>query len=167
MDTLHNLFPVFDDDQALYVLHAPRQNRSPGQTFLLKMVYSLACHCLPVNDNRLVDLSGSLYRESLIYIDTLLKDHSIEAVQGILLLALRSSFDATTGNIGQLVNFSYRLLIELSSHSVLQMSQTMGRLQCTVYCLTGLVAGALDRPYDVAEPVSHTAFFISFTKLDN
>lgn len=158
MNTLHDLFPVFDSDQDLYVLRTLRQD-SPGQTFLLKMVYSLACHCLPGNDNRLVDLSDALYREALIHIDTLLKDHSIEAVQGMLLLALRSTFDATTGSIGQLVNFSHRLLIELTSHSVLQMTQTTDRLQCTVYCLAGLVAGALDRPYDVSEPVSHMSIF--------
>ncbi|OJJ01272.1 hypothetical protein ASPVEDRAFT_82796 [Aspergillus versicolor CBS 583.65] len=130
MNTLHDLFPVFNSDQNLDVLHTLRQDSS-GQTFLLKMVYSLACHCLPGNDNRLVDLSDALYREALIHIDTLLKDHSIEAVQGMLLLALRSTFDATTGSIGQLVNFSHRLLIELTSHSVLQMTQTTDRLQCT------------------------------------
>ncbi|KAL4875190.1 hypothetical protein BJY04DRAFT_232840, partial [Aspergillus karnatakaensis] len=130
MVTVHEVFPVFDD-QALYFLQALREDPDPipGQVFLLKMVYSIACHCLSGNDNRLVYLSDVLYRESMLHIETIMKGHAVEAVQAILLLAIRSTFDAATGSIGQLVNFAHRLEIELSSDTVPQTTSIMQRLQ--------------------------------------
>jgi hypothetical protein len=33
------------------------------------------------------------------------------------------------------------------------MAPALQRLRCTIYCLAGQVISAMDRPYDVAEPV--------------
>ncbi|KAL3456115.1 hypothetical protein BJX64DRAFT_294419 [Aspergillus heterothallicus] len=153
LTVIHSAFPVFDDQPQLF-LRSLRDSHepSPWQTILLKMVYSIACHCLPGNDTRLLYISDAIYQEAVIYIESLMKEHRFEALQAIVLLAIRSIFDAKTGSVGQLVNFAHRLEVELSSHNVPEMAPALQRLRCTIYCLAGQVISAMDRPYDVAEP---------------
>ncbi|KAJ0420496.1 hypothetical protein BJY00DRAFT_323754 [Aspergillus carlsbadensis] len=127
---VHNAFPVFDDQPQLFLRSLRESSEpSPWQTILLKMVYSIACHCVPANDTRLLYISDAIYQEAVIYIESLMKDHRFEALQAIVLLAIRSIFDAKTGSIGQLVNFSHRLEVELSSHNIPEMIPALKRLR--------------------------------------
>ncbi|KAF9891708.1 hypothetical protein FE257_003720 [Aspergillus nanangensis] len=116
------------------------------------MIYSIACHCLPANDTRLVVLSDALYREAAVHIQCITRDQGIEALQAILLLALRSQFDANTGSLGQLVAFAHRLEIQLNSPETQERTATLQWLRCTVYCLSQQLSSALDRPYNLTEP---------------
>ncbi len=119
VQVLHKMYPVIDANQpCLQQPPGPSSNLSTFESFLSKMVCSIACHCLPGNDNSLVLLSDALYAEALVSLESITTDQDVEALQAILLLALRSLFDAQKGNIGQQVTFAQRLLTELGSRDV-------------------------------------------------
>ncbi|KAL4963620.1 uncharacterized protein BDV14DRAFT_209729 [Aspergillus stella-maris] len=137
VDTIHDVFPIFDEETLAILSSLPfGASDSPRRMVLLKLIYSIACHCLPANDNRLLMLSDSLYRDALVQFETVMKNHGLEALQTIVLLTIRSLFDATAGNIGQLVNFAHRFEIELSSHNIPEMVPILQRLQSTALAST-------------------------------
>ncbi|KAL4911376.1 hypothetical protein BDW74DRAFT_164888 [Aspergillus multicolor] len=127
LHVVDELFPVFDD-RPVDFLESIRNSINPAreQTFVLTIVYSIACHCLPGNDNRLVYLSNALYQESMAHFESVMKDNGVGALRAVILLAIHGIFDGRTGSIGQLVNFAHRLEIELSSHTI---PETISQLQ--------------------------------------
>ncbi len=160
VQVLHKMYPVIDANQpCLQQPPGPSSNLSTFESFLSKMVCSIACHCLPGNDNSLVLLSDALYAEALVSLESITTDQDVEALQAILLLALRSLFDAQKGNIGQQVTFAQRLLTELGSRDVEDARATLQRLQCAVYCIGSEAATVLDRPPAVIAPVSGTLVY--------
>ena len=151
LENLHPLFPVLDPDH-LFLRRAEPESTA-WDIFSQRMVCSIACHCLPGNDTRLELLSNALHREALSQIQVITRDQGIDALQAILLLALRSQFVADTASIGQLVAFAHRLEVQLSSREAQDTTPALKWLRCTLYCLSHQVSTALDRPYNHREPV--------------
>lgn len=154
-ETLHGLFPVVDRE--LPYLKEPPTSISglfPSESFMLNMVYSIACHCLPGNDRQLVLLSDAFYREALVHVEKITAELSLEALQAVMLLALRSIFDAQNGSLGQQVAFAHRLEVELSAREVDESAPELQQLRTSIFCIGNQVASALDRPSGLVESVS-------------
>ncbi|KAI1618602.1 hypothetical protein EDD36DRAFT_414265 [Exophiala viscosa] len=152
-DTLQELYPILDP--TLPYLEDPSFSRAdldPSECFNLYMVYSIACHCLPGNDCQLVLLSDTFYKEALTYADQVTAELTVEALQAVVLLALRSLYDAQNGSLGQQVAFAHRMEVELSTREVDEHSLLLERLRLAIFCVGTQVGTALDRPSGLIDP---------------
>lgn len=154
-EILDGPFPVLDRDLSFFRDRAvPIPELAPFESFTLHMVYSIACHCLPGNDSRLLLHSDAFYRQALVHAETVTAEISVQALQAVVLLALRSLFDPQNGSLGQQIAFAHRLEIELSARELHEISRTMSRLRSSIYCIGNFVATTLDRPPGLVEPAS-------------
>ena len=152
--TLHQVYPILNPDSP-FLTRPPRwADASPFEAFTLNMVYSIACHCLPGNNTQLTLLSETFYREALAHADKVTAELNLEALQGVVLLALRSLFDSQEGSLGQQVAFAHRLEVELSAKEMDETSSALDTLRSAIYCIGSQMATGLDRPSGLAEPVS-------------
>ncbi|KAK5213265.1 hypothetical protein LTR41_000844 [Exophiala xenobiotica] len=150
--TLHQVYPILDPDLP-FLTRPPRwADASPFEAFTLNMVYSIACHCLPGNNTQLTFLSETFYREALAHADKVTAELNLEALQGVVLLALRSLFDSQEGSLGQQVAFAHRLEVELSAKEMDETSSALDTLRSAIYCIGSQMATGLDRPSGLAEP---------------
>ncbi|EXJ92803.1 hypothetical protein A1O3_01357 [Capronia epimyces CBS 606.96] len=152
LETLHGLYPVLD--AALVYLTEPPTSLSDlaaSESFMLHMVYSIACHCLRANDCQLVLLSDSFYREALVHAEKITAELNLDALQAVLLLALRSLFDAQNGSLGQQIAFAHRLEVELGAREVEESTPALQQLRASIFCIGNQVASALDRPSGLVE----------------
>jgi hypothetical protein len=164
--TLHELYPILEP--SLPYLEDPSLSRadlSPSESFILYMVYSIACHCLPGNDCQLVLLSDTFYREALTHADQVTAELTVEALQAVVLLALRSLYDTQHGSLGQQVAFAYRMEVELSTREVEEHSSLLERLRLAIFCIGTQVGTALDRPTGLVDPVSTIRFSLARVNL--
>ncbi|KAL2434956.1 hypothetical protein ABEF95_011368 [Exophiala dermatitidis] len=159
-ETVHGLYPIIDG--ALPYLEEPPDSLSaltPSESFVLHMVYSIACHCLPGNDCQLLLLSDVFYRQALVHVERITAELNLEALQAVSLLALRSTFDAQNGNLGQQIAFAHRLEVELSAREVEDTTTpALRRLRTSIFSLGNQVATVLDRPSGLMEP-EEAAYF--------
>lgn len=155
-DTLQELYPLLDPTLPYWEEFSfSRADLNASECFNLYMVYSIACHCLPGNDCHLVLLSDTFYREALTYADQVTSELTVEALQAVVLLALRSLFDAQSGSLGQQVAFAHRMEVELSTREVVdEHSLLLERLRLAIFCIGTQVNTALDRPSGLSDPVS-------------
>jgi hypothetical protein len=155
-DTLQELYPILDPTLP-YWEHpsVSSADLNPSECFNLHMVYSIACHCLPGNDCQLVLLSDTFYREALTYADQVTAELTVEALQAVVLLAVRSLYDPQNGSLGQQVAFAHRMEVELSTREVAEEnSLLLERLRQAIFCIGTQVGTALDRPSGLIDPVS-------------
>ncbi|KIW17141.1 hypothetical protein PV08_04332 [Exophiala spinifera] len=151
--TIHQVYPILDPESALFSDPQRRQiELSPFEAFVLNIVYSISCHCLPGNNPQLALLSDTYHREALTYADKVTAELNLEALQAVNLLALRSLFDSQTGSLGQQIAFAHRLELELSAREVDETSHALIALRATTYCVGNQMATALDRPSGLVEP---------------
>lgn len=162
VDSLQGMYPILHPEASF--LQKPISQSlelSSWEIFALKMVYSIACHCMPANDTRLLLLSEILYKEATIFIEEITAEQNVEALQTILLLALRSQFDAQKGSIGQQIAFAHRLEIELTSREADDLVPILQRLRHIVFCLSVQMTTALDRPSALPTLVRFIALEVS------
>ncbi|EXJ90967.1 hypothetical protein A1O1_04074 [Capronia coronata CBS 617.96] len=152
LSTIHGLYPVLDPAMP-FLTECPTSltDMPTSELFMLHMVYSIACHCLPGNDRQLVLLSDTFYREALVHAEKITAELNVEALQAVLLLALRSLFDAQNGSLGQQVAFAYRLEVELGAREVEESTPALQQLRESIFCIGNQVATALDRPSGLTE----------------
>ncbi|KIV92822.1 hypothetical protein PV10_04088 [Exophiala mesophila] len=158
VDTLQGPYPILDSNSPF--LQRPLSHcdkLSPWETCSLKMVYSIACHCIPANDTRLVLLSDVLYKEATGYVEEITADQNVESLQTIVLLALRGQFDGRNGSAGQQIAFAHRLETELTSREADEAVPALQRLKRIIYCISNQVSTALDRPSGLAAPENLTS----------
>lgn len=160
MNALHKAFPIIDLEQAGVQQLLVGQNRSSWDLFLLHMIDSIACHCLPSNDCRLLLLSDALLKAALVHFDKLAIHHNIETLQAVLLLAVRSLFDAQNGNIGQKIAFANRLEMELRGLDEEENGSVLRRLRAVMYCLYSRFSSPLDRSSDFLKVVRPEPFLV-------
>lgn len=117
------------------------------------MVYSIACQCVPDRGNRLLSLSDACYTRALKHIDSATANLTVETLQSIALLALRSLFDPQKGNFGQLIAFAARLAIDIGGQDIPAWGDSMRNIYTSIYCMESQFATVLDRPLFLPEPV--------------
>ncbi|OAL33530.1 hypothetical protein AYO20_07216 [Fonsecaea nubica] len=123
---IHKVYPVFDWPSEFFIVTSQTYG---SNRFLL-----------------LVLLSDELYRHAVAHAEDVMSQISVEALQAVLLLALRCLFDPRKGSLGQMIAFSKSLMTELASRGVLENSPLELPLRCMLSCLDNLVGSALDRP---------------------
>ncbi|KAH0848638.1 hypothetical protein FOPE_02562 [Fonsecaea pedrosoi] len=146
---IHKVYPVFDWPSEFFTVTSQTYG---SNRFLL-----------------LVLLSDELYRHAVAHAEDVMSQVSVEALQAVLLLALRCLFDPRKGSLGQMIAFSKSLMTELASRGVLENSPLELPLRCMLSCLDNLVGSALDRPsgrpeMDVSQTLdlsNQTAFLTS------
>ncbi|RDW72227.1 hypothetical protein BP5796_08261 [Coleophoma crateriformis] len=137
------------------------QELLPSEAFILQMVYSIACQCVPDRGNQLLSLSDACYARALKNIDSATANLTVETLQAITLLALRSLFDPQNGNFGQLVAFAARLAIDIGGQDIPAWGENMRNIHTSIYCMERQFATALDRPPFLPEPTRSINFDIS------
>jgi hypothetical protein len=152
--TVHKAYPVFDWPQEFLTTTSPADVSNGFLFYIRPMVYSIACHCLPRNDPRLVLLSGGLYRQAVASAEDIMSRVSVEALQAVLLLALRCLFDPREGSLGQQITFAKSLMMELARRGLFENTPLELPLRHTLCCLDNLVGSALDRPSEFPVMVS-------------
>lgn len=151
---IHNAYPVFDWPMEFDTTTTPAEESSNVMRFIRPMVYSIACHCLPGNDTRLVLLSSELYQQAAASADELLYTVSVEALQVTLLLAIRSLFVPGDGSIGQQISFAKSMMMELVVRGLFVHNKLESILRRTLYCLEETLSSVLDRPSQPPDSVS-------------
>jgi hypothetical protein len=151
---LHPLFPFLDTTLVFLSPQSPcSQELLPSEAFILHMVYSIACHCVPNSGNQLLSLSDACYARALNHIESATANVTVGSLQSITLLALRSLFDPQKGNFGQQVTFAARLAIDIGGQDIPAREETMKNIHTSIYCMESQFTAVLDRPPFLPEPV--------------
>ena len=159
---IHPLYPFLDRSFRFLSPQSPLiQDLSPSESFILQMVYSVACHCCPGIVNRLVALSDACHARAVQCFDSATADLSVVTLQAITLMALRSLFDPQKGNFGQLITFAGRLAIDIGGQDMPARGENMRDIQTSIYCMENQFATVLDRPPFLTEPVSGCSLHIA------
>lgn len=182
--TIQPVYPVLDM-KSRYLAPEPPTDLTHTELFSLYMIYSIACYILPntgkrrdkeqtwnptgrlsyhqANSIKYRALATQYFNRAMQYLEAATMEPTIATLRSVLLLAINSSFDPKTGNIGQQVALAGRLAFDLESKRDLQELEDydIELLRCmhiTIYSLENQVASTLDRPALFPEPDSEILF---------
>ncbi|KAF2634640.1 hypothetical protein P280DRAFT_474515 [Massarina eburnea CBS 473.64] len=178
LESIQPLYPILDTS-ARYLLRQLPSELTEVELFNLNMVYSIACHVMPVTTRRRHphhqwNPSGKLsyhtgnyikYREragtflarAMEHLEASTAEPTIDTLRAILLLAINSLFDPKTGNIGQQVALATRLALTLESKIEQQElspieTEMLRNMHSTIFSIENELASTLDRPATFPEP---------------
>ena len=142
---------------------------SSFESYAQSMVYSIACHCLPCGDTRLLLLSKHFFEHALQHAEVVTSKLDMRALQAVCFLALQSLFDPSSGSIGQQIAFAQRLVIELEATATPEEAVEIQRLQGVMFCLASRFSTVMDRasPHfgsdsaSILRAVGHTSELVS------
>jgi len=145
------------------------------------MIYSIACYVLPntgkkqpnnqgwnptgrlayhqANSIRYRSLATQYFADAMEHLELATLEPNIDTIRSVLLLAINSSFDPMSGNIGQQVALAGRLAFDLESKGALQELEPndielLHAMHMTIFSLENQIASTLDRPALFPEPAS-------------
>jgi len=161
---VHPLYPFLDPSiEVLSIVKIPGPDLPPIDSFVLNMVYSIACHCVPGEKHRFQQLGSSCYRRALNHINVATSDLTVVTLQSITLLALHSLFDPQNGNFGQLIGFAARLVTDIGGYDTPDRETRMQKIHTSIYCMENHYATVLDRPSFLPEPNRPLEFDLNHT----
>lgn len=184
MLTIQPVYPVIDTSSRFLLPQHPA-DLTHTELFSLYMIYSISCYILPntgrrrdreqtwnptgrlsyhqANSIKYRALATQYFAQAMEYLDTATMEPTIATLRSVLLLAINSSFDPKTGNIGQQIALAGRLAFDLESKKELQEldekeTEMLRKMHMTIYSLENQVASTLDRPALFPEPNSPLVF---------
>ncbi|KAI8942191.1 hypothetical protein NX059_000277 [Plenodomus lindquistii] len=182
--TIQPVYPVLDMNSR-YLTAEPPADLTPTELFSLYMVYSISCYILPntgkrqnkeqtwnptgrlsyhqANSIKYRALATQYFNKAMEYLEGATMEPTISTLRSVLLLAINSSFDPKTGNIGQQMALAGRLAFDLESKRELQELEAndvelLHSMHMTIYSLENQVTSTLDRPALFPEPNSEIVF---------
>ncbi|CBX97451.1 hypothetical protein LEMA_P105820.1 [Plenodomus lingam JN3] len=139
--TIQPVYPVLDMKSRYLAADLPA-DLTHTELFSLYMIYSISCYILPNTGNRRDKqqtwnptgrlsyhqansikyraLATQYFTRAMEYLEAATMEPTIATLRSVLLLAINSSFDPKTGNIGQQVALAARLAFDLESKRELQ-----------------------------------------------
>lgn len=184
--TIQPVYPVLDPSLR-YLCQEPPSDLTQTELFTLHMIYSISCYILPntgkrrdveqtwnptgrlsyhqANSIKYRALATQYFNTAMEHLEAATMEPTIATLRSVLLLAINSSFDPKTGNIGQQVALAARLAFDLESKRELQELEPndvemLRTMHMTIYCLENQVASTLDRPALFPEPVCYPNILI-------
>jgi hypothetical protein len=183
IEVIQPVFPILD--MALpYLTQEVSLPITPTDSFSLNMIYSIACYILPntgkkgktedhwnpsgrlsyhqANSLKYRALASEYFAEAMKHLEEATVEPSLATLGAVLLLAIHSSFDPKSGNMGQQIALAARLAFDLEAKGELQELQPnevmmLRNMHMTIFTLENQVASTLDRPALFPEPVSKLA----------
>jgi hypothetical protein len=179
LEVIQPVFPILDMTLPYLTQEAPVQT-SGTEKFSLNMIYSIACYILPstgkkgktedlwnpsgrlsyhqANWLKYRTLAGEYFTDAMKYLEEATVEPSLATLRAVLLLAIHSSFDPKSGNMGQQIALAARLEFDLKAKGELQELQPnevimLRNMHMTIFTLENQVASTLDRPALFPEPV--------------
>lgn len=184
LEVVQPLYPILDPSLRYLQPELPTDLNST-ELFALYMIYSIACYILPTtgkkhphnqgwspsgrlayhqaNSIRYRSLATQYFADAMEHLELATLEPNIDTIRSVLLLAINSSFDPLTGNIGQQVALAGRLAFDLESKRALQELEPndvemLRAMHMAIYCLENQLASTLDRPALFPEPESELCF---------
>lgn len=184
LQTIQPVYPIMDPSLRYLVRDLP-SDLTPTEQFSLYMIYSISCYILPntgkrqnadqvwnptgrlsyhqANSIKYRALATQYFTDAMEHLEAATVEPTIATLRSVLLLAINSSFDPKTGNIGQQVALAGRLAFDLESKRELQELEPndvemLRTMHMTIFSLENQVASTLDRPALFPEPDSELCF---------
>ncbi|KAF2819376.1 hypothetical protein CC86DRAFT_307077 [Ophiobolus disseminans] len=187
LEIIQPVYPILDTSPSggRYLLQNLPSDLTATETFSLNMIYSISCYILPntgkkpnredtwntsgrlsyhqANSLKFRTLARDYYLKAMEHLETATVDPDIATLRAVLLLAIHSSFDPKSGNVGQQIALSARLAFDLEAKGELQELQpneveVLRNMHMTIFSLENQVASTLDRPALFPEPDSELCF---------
>ena len=179
LEVIQPVFPILDMTSPYLTQEAPIQTTGTDH-FSMNMIYSIACYILPstgkkgktedlwnpsgrlsyhqANWQKYRALAGEYFAEAMKHLEEATIEPSLATLRAVLLLAIHSSFDPKSGNVGQQIALAARLEFSLKARGELQELQPsevimLRNMHMTIFTLENQVASTLDRPALFPEPV--------------
>lgn len=179
VQTIQPVYPILDPSLRYLDRDLP-PDLTPTEQFSLYMIYSISCYILPntgkrqnadqvwnptgrlsyhqANSIKYRALATQYFTDAMEHLEAATVEPTIATLRSVLLLAINSSFDPKTGNIGQQVALAGRLAFDLESKRELQELEPndvemLRTMHMTIFSLENQVASTLDRPALFPEPV--------------
>lgn len=182
LETIQPVYPILDVSLPVgrYLVQDVPADLTPTEIFSLNMIYSIACYILPntgekhnpdphwnlkgrvsfhqVNSLKYRSLASDYYLQAMEHLEAATMDPNMATLRAVLLLAIHSSFDPKSGNVGQQIALAARLAFDLEAKAELQELQStevevLRNMHMTIFSLENQVASTLDRPALFPEPV--------------
>jgi hypothetical protein len=183
LETIQPVYPILDVSLPVgrYLVQDVPSDLTAIETFSLNMIYSISCYIIPntgkkpngeptwnssgrmtfhqVNSLKYRALAGEYYTKAMEYLEAATMDPNMATLRAVLLLAIHSSCDPKSGNVGQQIALAARLAFDLEAKAELQELQpneveVLRNMHMTIFSLENQVASTLDRPALFPEPVS-------------
>lgn len=179
IETIQPVYPILDPSLRYLTREMPADLTATEQ-FALYMIYSISCYILPntgkrknseqvwnptgrlsyhqANSIKYRALATQYFEKAMGYLEAATVEPTIATLRSVLLLAINSSFDPKSGNIGQQVALAARLAFDLESKRELQELEPndvemLRTMHMAIFSLENQVASTLDRPALFPEPV--------------
>ncbi|PZD29195.1 hypothetical protein A1F96_05298 [Pyrenophora tritici-repentis] len=184
LEIIQPIYPILDASQRYLGPELPSDLTST-EKFSLYMIYSIACYVLPntgkkqphsqgwnpsgrlayhqANSIRYRSLATQYFADAMEHLEVATLEPNIDTIRSVLLLAINSSFDPMSGNIGQQVALAGRLAFDLESKGALQELEPhdvelLHAMHMTIFSLENQIASTLDRPALFPEPETELCF---------
>lgn len=180
LEVIQPVYPILDFSER-YISDTVPLDLNANELFSQHMIYSIGCYIMPNTGHRqrgaenTWNPSGRLsfhQANSLIYrtlareyfdkamehLDAATVDADLATLRAVLLLAIHSSFDPKSGNMGQQIALATRLASDLEAKAALQELEAnevamLWKMHMTIFSLENQLASTLDRPALFPEPV--------------
>lgn len=182
LEIIQPVYPILDTSPHVgrYLLENVPSDLTPTETFSLNMIYSISCYILPnagkkpnpeqtwnptgrisyhqANSLKYRALATEYYLRAMEHLEAATVDPDMATLRAVLLLAIHSTFDPKSGNVGQQIALAARLAFDLEAKAELQELQpsevdVLRNMHMTIFSLENQVASTLDRPALFPEPV--------------
>lgn len=182
LEIIQPVYPILDVTPPVgrYLSEHVPSDLTPTETFSINMIYSISCYILPNTGNRHNPehswnptgrhsyhqansfkyrvLATEYYLKAMEHLEAATVDPNMATLRAVLLLAIHSSFDPKSGNVGQQIALAARLAFDLEAKAALQELQPheveiLRNMHLTIFSLENQVASTLDRPALFPEPV--------------
>lgn len=182
LEIIQPVYPILDVSPTVgrYLVENVPTDLTPTETFSLNMIYSISCYILPntgkkhnpehswnptgrlsyhqANSLKYRALASEYYLKAMEHLEAATIDPNMATLRAVLLLAIHSSFDPKSGNVGQQIALAARLAFDLEAKGELQELQpneveVLRNMHMTIFSLENQVASTLDRPALFPEPV--------------
>ncbi|CAA9963436.1 hypothetical protein PTMSG1_06804 [Pyrenophora teres f. maculata] len=106
LDIIQPIFPILDASHRYLAPELPNDLTST-EKFSLYMIYSIACYVLPNTGKKQPHSQGwnptatQYFADAMEHLEVATLEPNIDTIRSVLLLAINSSFDPMSGNIGQ------------------------------------------------------------------
>ncbi|KAJ4363569.1 hypothetical protein N0V83_009865 [Neocucurbitaria cava] len=184
IETIQPVYPILDPSLR-YLSREMPADLTATEHFALYMIYSISCYILPntgkrknseqvwnptgrlsyhqANSIKYRALATQYFEKAMGYLEAATVEPTIATLRSVLLLAINSSFDPKSGNIGQQVALAARLAFDLESKRELQELEPndvemLRTMHMAIFSLENQVASTLDRPALFPEPETELCF---------
>lgn len=183
LEIIQPVYPVLDLTERYLAQEVPA-DLAPAEIFCLNMIYSIGCYILPntgkkqsaehvwnpsgrlsyhqANSIKYRALASDYYLRAMQHLEAATIEPNLATLRAILMLAIHSSFDPKSGNMGQQIALAARLIYDLESKGEIQEqrpgdNEMLWKIHMTIFTLENQVASTLDRPALFPEPVRNLA----------